>query len=386
VISARAAPGLSRRAVDLPRSGIRDVMERASGRDVIHLEVGEPDFPTPPHIVEAAAQAARAGATKYTPSHGTPGLRNAIAGRLTADRGMPVGPESIIATPGGGTALLLAWLAILDPGDEVLIPDPGWPNTEAQVLLAGGIPVRYSLRRESGFAPDLDALGSLLARPRVRGLYVNSPANPTGAVFGADTVGEIVRLCAHHGCWLVSDECYEAIRFGVALASPLSRGWERTIGAFSASKTYAMTGWRIGWLVAPHELVEVATKLAEAVVSCPSAVSQAAAEAALTGPQEIVSRMSAAYERRRDLVVPRLEEAGLLAGTPQGAFYTLVDVCRSGMSGRAYALDLLERAAVATAPGDTFGPSTTGFVRISLATREDLLLEGVERLVDHAAG
>jgi len=386
VISARAAPGLSRRAVDLPRSGIRDVMERASGRDVIHLEVGEPDFPTPPHIVEAAAQAARAGATKYTPSHGTPGLRNAIAGRLTADRGMPVGPESIIATPGGGTALLLAWLAILDPGDEVLIPDPGWPNTEAQVLLAGGIPVRYSLRRESGFAPDLDALGSLLARPRVRALYVNSPANPTGAVFGADTVGEIVRLCAHHGCWLVSDECYEAIRFGVALASPLSRGWERTIGAFSASKTYAMTGWRIGWLVAPHELVEVATKLAEAVVSCPSAVSQAAAEAALTGPQEIVSRMSAAYERRRDLVVPRLEEAGLLAGTPQGAFYTLVDVCRSGMSGRAYALDLLERAAVATAPGDTFGPSTTGFVRISLATREDLLLEGVERLVDHAAG
>lgn len=386
MISARAAPGLSRRAVDLPRSGIRDVMERASGRDVIHLEVGEPDFPTPPHIVEAAAQAARAGATKYTPSHGTPGLRNAIAGRLTADRGMPVGPESIIATPGGGTALLLAWLAILDPGDEVLIPDPGWPNTEAQVLLAGGIPVRYSLRRESGFAPDLDALGSLLARPRVRGLYVNSPANPTGAVFGADTVGEIVRLCAHHGCWLVSDECYEAIRFGVALASPLSRGWERTIGAFSASKTYAMTGWRIGWLVAPHELVEVATKLAEAVVSCPSAVSQAAAEAALTGPQEIVSRMSAAYERRRDLVVPRLEEAGLLAGTPQGAFYTLVDVCRSGMSGRAYALDLLERAAVATAPGDTFGPSTTGFVRISLATREDLLLEGVERLVDHAAG
>ena len=386
MISARAAPGLSRRAVDLPRSGIRDVMERASGRDVIHLEVGEPDFPTPPHIVEAAAQAARAGATKYTPSHGTPGLRNAIAGRLTADRGMPVGPESIIATPGGGTALLLAWLAILDPGDEVLIPDPGWPNTEAQVLLAGGIPVRYSLRRESGFAPDLDALGSLLARPRVRGLYVNSPANPTGAVFGADTVGEIVRLCAHHGCWLVSDECYEAIRFGVALASPLSRGWERTIGAFSASKTYAMTGWRIGWIVAPHELVEVATKLAEAVVSCPSAVSQAAAEAALTGPQEIVSRMSAAYERRRDLVVPRLEEAGLLAGTPQGAFYTLVDVCRSGMSGRAYALDLLERAAVATAPGDTFGPSTTGFVRISLATREDLLLEGVERLVDHAAG
>ncbi len=144
-----------------------------------------------------------------------------------------------------------------------------------------------------------------------------------------------------------------------------------------------MTGWRIGWLVAPPELVEVASKLAEAVVSCPSAVSQAAAEAALAGPQDVVARMSVAYRRRRDLIMPLLEASGLLASAPQGAFYALVDVRRSGLSGRAFALHLLERAGVATAPGDTFGPSAAGFIRISLATREDLLVEGVTRLIDH---
>jgi aspartate/methionine/tyrosine aminotransferase len=379
----RIRPALADAALRLPRSGIREIMERATGPDVIHLEVGEPDFATPAHIVEAAAAAAREGQTKYTSARGTAVLRDAIVARLERDRGMAVTPESVMVTPGGGTALLLAYLGIVDPGDEVLIPDPGWPNTESQVLLAGGVPVRYPLRRERGFEPDLDVLEGLLGRPNVRALYLNSPGNPTGAVIDGETVAAIVALCARHGRWVVSDECYEEIRFGVPLASPLHSGWERTIGAFSLSKTYAMTGWRVGYLVAPPELIEVTAKTGEVVVSCASAISQAAAEAALSGPQDAVSEMVASYRRRRDLVVPLLRDAGLLAAVPQGAFYTLVDVTSSGMSSRAFALDLLEHTRVATAPGDTFGPHAEGFVRISLATREDLLVQGVRRLVEH---
>jgi aspartate/methionine/tyrosine aminotransferase len=202
-------------------------------------------------------------------------------------------------------------------------------------------------------------------------------------VFDRETIAAVVALCAHHGCWLVSDECYEAIRFDVPLASPLDSGWERTIGAFSLSKTYAMTGWRVGYLVAPPELVNVAAKIGEAVVSCASAVSQAAAEGALAGPQDAVAEMVASYRRRRNLVVPPLRDAGLLVAEPEGAFYVLVDVTSSGMSSRAFALDLLDHGRVATAPGDTFGPGGEGFVRVSLATREDLLVEGVRRLIDH---
>jgi aspartate/methionine/tyrosine aminotransferase len=360
-------------------------MECATGRDVIHLEVGEPDFPTPPHIVEAAAAAARAGQTKYTSTRGTNALREAIVGRLARDRAMAATPDGVMVTPGGGTALLLAYLGILDRGDEVLIPDPGWPNTESQVLLAGGVPVRYPLCRELAYAPDLDEIERLLARPHARALYLNTPGNPTGSVFDEETVAAIVMLCARHGCWVVSDECYEAIRFDVPLASPLDRGWYRTVGAFSLSKTYAMTGWRVGYLVAPPELIDITAKTAEAVVSCASAVSQAAAEAALSGPQDAVAEMVAAYRRRRDLVAPSLDAAGLLAALPQGAFYALVDVASSGISSRAFALDLLECERVATAPGDTFGSRAEGFVRISLATRQDLLVEGVRRLVDHVA-
>lgn len=377
---ARAA--LSDAAQRLPRSGIRAIMDRASARDVIHLEVGEPDYPTPPHIVEAAADAARAGHTKYTSARGTSELRGAIVARLARERGLRVDPDGVMVTPGGGTALLLTYLSLLDRGDEVLIPDPGWPNTESQVLLAGGVPVRYPLLRDRGFVPDLDAIETRLESPRVRAIYVNSPGNPTGAVFDAETIAALVSLCARTGCWIVSDECYESIRFGAPLASPLSVGWERTVGAFSLSKTYAMTGWRVGYLVGPPELVTLAAKLGEPVVACTSSVSQAAAYAALTGPQDAVAAMVAGYRARRDLVSPMLSAPGLLVWLPQGAFYALVDIRRSGLSSRDFALDLLEHARVATAPGDTFGPAAEGYVRISLASRDDLLRDGVARLVE----
>lgn len=379
--------GLATRIGAMPRSGIREVMELAATvPGVVHLEVGEPDFATPAHIVEAAVRAAREGYTKYTPSRGYLSLREALVAKLADRNGMTVSTDDIVVTTGGVTAVLEAILMLVDPGDAVLLPDPGWPNTEAMVALAGGRTVRYPLDRSAGFAPDLDALRRIARRERARVVYVNSPSNPTGAVFAQTVVQRLCALADELGLRIVSDECYESITFGPAHSSPGALVPERTYTAFSFSKTYAMTGWRVGYLVTPPGLGELAAKVQEPLISCASGISQKAAEAAVTGPQGGVEVMVAAYRERRDLAVRLLQPSGLLLARPEGAFYALVDISGSGQRSRDFVHDFVLRRGVAVAPGETFGPSTVSAVRLSLAASKEVLGTGIARLLDTLKG
>ena len=364
----------------LPRSGIREVMELAAGLDgVIHLEVGEPSFKTPAHIVEAALAAARAGETKYTPNPGLPTVREAVAETYAVRWGRPVAPEQVLVTAGAVNAIVAMTMAVCEEGDEVLVPDPGWPNYESIVALARARVVRYPLRPERGYLPEPADVAARVT-PQTKVLVVNTPANPTGAVFPAATVEALVRLAAERELYVISDEVYEALVFdGVHV--PAARFDDRRVIAVSGcSKSYAMTGWRLGWAIADPALVALCGKVQEALVSCAPSVSQRAAEAALRGPQDCVVEMRAAYQHRRDLVRAELEPAGLLPTTPQGAFYALVDLRRTGLSSRELTRALLEEERVATAPGWTFGEVAEGMVRISLATAEPDLVEGCRRI------
>jgi aspartate aminotransferase/aminotransferase len=373
----------AQRAIDLPRSGIRAVMDLAATvPDVIHLEVGEPNFPTPAHIVEAGADAARAGYTKYTASRGYLSLREALVEKLRTMNEISSSVDQITVTSVAVKAMFDAFHAILDPRDTVLIPDPGWPNTEMMITLAGGRPVRYPLLAAARFEPDLDALRELALRERPKAIYLNSPGNPTGAVFTKGTIEAICAIAESVDAYVVSDECYEAITFDSPHHSPGAIAPERVLAAFSFSKTYAMTGWRVGYLVAPTDVSDVVVKITEPVISCASAVSQKAAEAALSGPQAIVGQMVAAYRMRRDAMVEALSATGLLATTPSGAFYVMADIGRSGLSGRDFALRLVRERGVAVAPGDTFGPAGRDLIRISLASDLASLEEGAKRIID----
>ena len=376
-------PEVLRQGLDrVPRSGIRTVMDLADGvPGCIHLEVGEPDFATPKHVVEAAAEAGRAGYTKYSPSRGYNSLREALAQKLADFNGLNVHPQDIIVTTGAVTALFEAVLATVEPGDVVLLPDPCWPNIEAMVVLVGGLPVRYPLVPQLGYEPDIDALRELVARTHARAIYVNSPSNPTGSVFSAETIRMMCAIAARYGAVIFADECYEAITFESPHVSAARYLPEQTFAAFSFSKTYAMTGWRVGYLVTPPGLGPEIAKVQEPIISCATSVSQKAAEAALTGPQDCVGQMVAAYRARRDLLVDLLDGTDLLTARPRGAFYGMVNVESSGLDSMTFVRRLIQDYGVAVAPGDTFGPSTARSVRISLASDLASLREGVGRLI-----
>jgi aspartate aminotransferase/aminotransferase len=270
--------------------------------------------------------------------------------------------------------------ALVEEGVVVLIPDPGWPNYASIVALSRAHIVRYPLRPENGYIPDVgDVAARLTSRTKL--LLLNNPGNPTGAVFPAETVEALVELGKRHELRIMSDEVYEALIFdGVHVPATRFDADGRVIAVSGCSKTYAMTGWRLGWAIADPALVAIAGKVQEALVSCPTAVSQRAAEAALLGSQVCVEEMRAAYHRRRDLVREVLEPAGLLSSVPRGAFYALVDLRVTGLDSRAAMRLLLEEERVATAPGATFGEVAEGMVRISLATAEDDLGEGCRRI------
>src|ERR687890_296159 len=344
----------------LPRSGIREVMDLARQMDdVIVLVVGEPSFNTPAHIIDAAAKAAHAGTTKYTPNAGLPGIRAAVAERYTRKFGRSIAPA------------------------EVLIPDPGWPNYVSMIGLARTVPVRYPLRPENGYLPQVGEIEERIT-PRTKALIINNPSNPTGAVFPEETVRTLVELARKHDLWLISDEIYEDLIFAGQHVPAARFDAERVITISGVSKSYAMTGWRIGWAITDPELVALCGKIQEALVSCPPAVSQAAAEAAVRGPQDVVEEMRAAYQRRRDLVREILEPVGLLPTIPEGAFYAMVDLRGAGIYSRDLSRMLLEEERVAAAPGSTFGNVAEGMVRISLATADDDLAEGCRRIVRFA--
>lgn len=377
-----------RRIVEMRRSGIREVMDLAAGRpDVLHLEVGEPDFATPSHVLEAAARAAADGFTKYTPNRGLASLCETICARLERTNAIRATPDQVVVTAGGVNAIMETLIALVDPGDGVLIPDPGWPNYEMMAAVVHADARRYPLDPARGYEPDLDRLAELAADPRAKVLIVNSPSNPTGAVWRPETIARVVELAARHDLWVVSDEVYEEIVFEGRHLSPASIDNDgRVVTVFSVSKTYAMTGWRIGYLVAPAPLAALVAKVQEPVISCPTSISQKAAEAAIGGPQECVALMRAAYRERRDLAVDALRREDLLASEPHGAFYVLADVSRATRDTYGLARRLVIEHGVAVAPGETFGPAGAGLVRISLATDRDTLAEGIRRLAVAVSG
>jgi aspartate/methionine/tyrosine aminotransferase len=372
---------LARAAASMRRSGIREIMDLAAGQpNVLHLEVGEPDFPTPPHIVEAGVAAARAGFTRYAPNAGLPELREAIAEKLARVNGLRVTPDQVVVTAGSVCGLMTTLMALVEPGDEVLLPDPGWPNCEMMVRGIGARPVPYPLDAARGFLPDLDALvGSITGRTKA--LLVNSPANPTGAVFSEETMRRLVAIAVEHDLYLLSDEVYDQLVYDGEHFSPACLdGDGRVVSVYSFSKTYSMTGWRVGYVVAPPAIAEVVTKLQEPVTSCASTVSQKAAEAALLGPQTCVEEMRLAYRERRDTALAILRDGGVDAVEPHGAFYLLVDVGGVTSDTYAFARDLVREQRVAVAPGEAFGLGGRGFVRLSLAADRQVVAEGARRL------
>jgi aspartate/methionine/tyrosine aminotransferase len=372
---------LASAAVEMPRSGIRVILDLALKiPDAIHLEIGQPNFPTPKHISEAAYQAALHGFTGYAPNAGLPSLREAIAEKVRRDNHIQAGVDNVIVTTGGMGGLFSALTAILEPGDELLLPDPGYPNFEMIARLCHATGVRYPLDSDKNFLPRLDALPGLVTN-RTKALLINSPSNPTGAVIPGEMMAALVDFARQYDLYLISDECYEMIVFDARHVSPASLGASgRVISIFSFSKTYAMTGWRVGYVVAAAEIAFVVSKLQEATVACTSSISQKAAEAALSGSQDCVSAMVTAYRSRRDLALAILRKNQLYSYVPEGAFYLLVDISRYTNDSDRFARDLLEKEKVAVAPGSTFGPEGQKYVRVSLATDDRDLVSGLERL------
>jgi aspartate/methionine/tyrosine aminotransferase len=364
----------------LPRSGIREIMDLAASLDgVLHLEIGEPDFPTPPHIVEAAQRAVADGNVKYTLSRGLPALRELIAEKLRGQNEVDVGTDRVVVTAGGTPAILETMMVLLRPGDGILIPDPGWPGFELAASLVHARVVRYPVARDAGYLPDLDELAALA--PRARVLVVNSPSNPTGAVYDRTVLEALYELARTHGLAILSDEVYEDIVFDGAHVSLSSLDEDgRVVSVFSFSKGYAMTGWRIGYATASRELVEALVKVQEPVIASPSCIGQKAAEAALSGPQGALAEMREQYRARRDAAVLLLREQGMLVTEPRGTFYALADVSPLGADSYEVARRLLLDERVAVAPGETFGPGGADLARLSFAAPLDVVTEGVARI------
>lgn len=369
-------------------SGIREISQLAQTvPDAIRLEVGQPDYRTPAHIVEAAKQSLDEGWHGYTPTAGLPSLRQRLAGKLSTVNGIDVPPEQVVCGPGGSGVIAAAVMAICNPGDEVLLPDPSWPNYRLLLAAAHAQPLRYPCPPDLGFLPDLDQLEELIT-PHTQVLMVNSPNNPTGRVYPPGVLRQLGDIAERHGLWIVSDECYDQIMLDGPPVAPGMRANadpERVVSCFTFSKTYAMTGWRLGYAVAAPQVIDSMIKMIEGTASSSSTVAQKAAEAALDGPQGCVAEMVAGYRRRRDLVVDLLREAGLLLSVPEGAFYILADVSPAGLDSHAFAVRLLHERGVAVAPGSAFGEVAGDAVRISLASSDEDLREGVGRLCELVA-
>jgi aspartate aminotransferase len=364
---------------------------RRAGIDVIDLGAGEPDFPTPAHIVAAGHAALDANFTKYTANPGIMELRQAVADRYRADYGIEIGPEQVIATAGGKQALHHAAQALYGPGDEVVTHTPGWPTIVEQIKIAGATPVIVRTRLEDGFAVKADALLAAVT-PKTRAIVINSPANPTGALLDEPEARTLAREAARLGLWVVLDLCYERLiydgvphRLPAIFAETMA---DRLVLAGSASKAWAMTGWRSGWLVAPVAVVKAAGALQSHTTSNVNSIAQKATIAALTGPQDCVAEMLAEYKRRRDQVLAWLaEEPRFVCAVPQGAFYVCPSIAEFLSPDKLRtSLEFSERFLadehVVTTPGEAF--DAPGFLRLSYATAIDQLREGVTRLIRFA--
>jgi aspartate/methionine/tyrosine aminotransferase len=375
--------GISRRAARLPAQAIREVMELAWAQpDAIHLEVGEPDFPTPEHVVEAAARAAREGHTRYTPNAGIPALREALAAKVGRVNGYAASADQVVVSAGGVEAIHATLTTLADPGDEVLLPDPAWPDFVQMTALLGTPARFYHQTADTDYLPDIAELEALVSE-RTRVLVLNSPSNPLGAVIPARRLVELVEFAERHDLWVISDECYDEINFDGDFVSTMAAAPSpRIVSIYSFSKVYAMTGWRIGYAVAPPEVAAALTRLQEPIISCVNAPTQMAALAAVTGPQDLVASMRDAYRERRDRALEVLRGGGLPVVTPQGAFYLWADIGRAGIRSDQFVRELIAQRGVAAAPGTAFGAAGDSYLRLSLASHLDQLLEGSRRLIE----
>jgi aspartate aminotransferase len=354
----------------------------AQGREITHLEIGEPDFDTPAHIKAAAVRALEEGWTHYTPAAGIPALREAIADYIRRTRGIPVGPDHVVVVPGGKPIMFFAILALVEEGDEVIYPNPGFPIYESMIRFVGARPVPLRLRMENEFRVDVEELARLIT-PRTRMLILNSPANPTGGVLTREDLEAIAELCLKHDLVVLSDEIYSRILYEgehISIAS-FPGMLERTIILDGFSKTYAMTGWRLGYGVMPEPLAEAVTRLMINSNSCTAAFTQIAGIAALTGPQDDVDRMVAAFRERREVMVEGLNRLpGFRCLKPKGAFYAFPNIEGTGMSSRELAHYLLEEAGVAVLSGTAFGEYGEGFLRLSFANSIENIQKALERI------
>jgi aspartate/methionine/tyrosine aminotransferase len=355
----------------------------AQGRSVVHLEIGEPDFPTPAHIVEAAKQALDQGWTHYGPTQGLPELREAIAANVSRTRGVQVGPQHVSVVPGGKPIIFFPMLALLEPGDEVIYPNPGFPIYESMIRFLGATPVPMPLEEKRGFSFDLDLFRDRLT-DRTKMVILNSPQNPTGGVIPAEDLRAIADMLRDRDVIVLSDEIYSRIHYGAE--PPVSiAGFpgmlEKTIILDGFSKTYAMTGWRMGYGVMPEWLVDAVNKLMVNSNSCTASFTQRAGIAAINGPQDCVDQMVAEFRRRRDVICKGLNEVpGFRCATPGGAFYAFANVTGTGMGSKELADLLLYEGGVSCLNGACFGEFGDGYIRFSYANSLPNLEEAVRRI------
>ncbi len=356
----------------------------AQGRDIIHLEIGEPDFPTPSSIARAGIAAIEQGQTRYNPPAGLWALREAIADDASRRRGIAVRPTQVVVSPGAKPNLFFPTLALIEPGDEVIYPDPGFPSYAATIRVAGGVGVPVPLLESTGFSVDLDAFDRALS-PRTRLIVLNSPSNPTGGVIPRPDLEHIAEAAQRHQCWVLSDEIYARTTFddqpAPSIAS-LPGMVERTIIVDGFSKTYAMTGWRLGFGIMPEALAERVSLLLTHAIGCTAEFTQVAGLQALRGPQDEAEAMVEEYQRRRDFLVDGLNQLpGISCRKPAGAFYAFPNIQAHGLTSEAMAERLLE-GGVAVLPGTAFGFRGEGYLRLVFANSMENLARALERMAE----
>jgi len=376
---------LANRNVSVPGSQIREIFNMVIGRtDVFDMTVGIPDFDTPDHIKEAAKRAIDEGYTRYTHNAGLIEVREALAAKLKRDNGIVANPENeVMCTAGGMGALVLANLVLVNPGDEVLYPEPGFVSHYAHIKLAEGIPVPFQLKKENGFGVTAEEIEKLIT-DKTKMIVLNSPNNPSGGIISNSELKKIAELCIENNIIVVSDEAYEKFRYNNE--KPLYIGAlpgmkERSVSIFSLSKTYAMTGWRIGAVAGSSEIVEAMTKLQEHIIAMPTTVSQKAAEAAVTGPQDCVDEMMKTFAKRRDIITKGLDAIeGVDLAPPGGAFYAFPDISAYGMKSYDLVLKIMKETDVVTVHGSAFGEFGEGFIRLCYAVSTERINEALSRL------
>jgi len=374
---------LSKRAAELKPSGIRKFFDIvATMKDVISLGIGEPDFTTPKPILDAGIRSLQAGETHYTSNSGKIELRQGVADNLQKLYGVKYDPATeIIATVGVSEALYLTFVSLLDPGDEVIIPTPCFVSYQAEVYLAGGVPIEIPCKMENNFEVDPDEIRTAIT-PRTKAIFIGYPSNPTGAVAERETLLEIAKIAIEHDLMVVSDEIYDRLVYGFKHVCFPSLGEEirkRTVLLGGFSKSHAMTGWRIGYAAAPSPIIAGLVRIHQyTIMSAPTTAQDAAIEALKS--DSYVDDMVAEYNRRRKLIVTGLNKLGLATFEPRGAFYAFPNIKASGMSSEDFAEKLLQEERVAVVPGDAFGLGGAGFVRCSYATAYEKIEEALERM------